>query len=299
MKSVRRSAGLALALCLLPGCRPASDSRQPAADSPIHLEEQLASLRIEGSEVPKEPPAPVEWRFDEPRPEWKAVLPLVPGRAPAELSRMDGALRISLAQGTVMRRIFTGGIYIDLPAGWNRHDWAWAVVRARATGEVRNLRLESNLRKTVGDTTFENQAFEEVGESAQLVGDGEVHRYLLRADWGDEGKGEWRQLGLMVGASRPASVDVLSVSLLPKEAGYSREKIGVVTEARGPFYRRALYTHAPGKVALEVEVPEKGRFDFGMGVLRKDVLVTFRVTAKDGGETVRLFEETWADKARW
>lgn len=293
MVAVRRHVVFACILCLIPGCR------QPTADFPVHLEEQLDLLRIEGSEVPKEPPAPVEWRFDEPRPEWKAVVPLVPGRRPAELSRGEDALRITLHEGTTVRRVFTGGIYLDLPAGWNRHDWAWVVVRARASGEVRNLRLESNLRKTVGDTTFENQAFEEIGDSAQLIGDGAVHQYLLRADWGEEGKGEWRQLGLMVGAAQPASLDILSVSLLPKEAGFSKEKVGVVTEARGPFYRRALYTHAPGKVFREVKVPEQGRLDFGMGVLRKDAPVTFRVIAKDGGETVGLFEETWADKDRW
>lgn len=295
MIPIRRPAGLALALCVTVGCRPAPES----PDSPVHLEEQLESLRIEGSEVPAEPPAPVEWRFGEPRPEWKTVVPLIPGRSPAELSRVDGALRITLLESTVLRRDFTGGIFIDLPAGWSRHDWAWVVVRARASDEVGSLRLGINLRKTLGETTFDLQPFEETGESAHLVSDGAVHQYLLRPDWGEEKEGEWRQLGLMVHAPRPGSVDILSISLLPKEAGYSKEKVGVVTEARGPLYRRALYTHAPGTVSLRVKVPEKGRLDFGMGVLRKDVPVTFRVTAKDGGETVRLFEEAWADKESW
>ncbi|HSK81652.1 MAG TPA: sulfatase [Thermoanaerobaculia bacterium] len=299
MIPVRWPVGLALALCLTQGCRPASDSRRPAADSPVHLEEQLELLRIEGSEVPEEPPAPVEWRFDEPRPEWKTVVPLVPGRQPAELSRVDGALRITILESAVLRRDFTGGIFLDLPAGWSRHDWAWVVVRARASDEAGNLRLGINLRKTAGETTFDLQPFEAMGESAHLVSDGAVHQYLLRPDWGEEGESEWRQLGLMVHAPRPASVDILSVSLLPKEAGFSKEKAGVVTEARGQVYRRALYTHAPGTISLRVKVPQKGRLDFGMGVLRRDVPVTFRVTAEDRGETVRLFEEAWADKDRW
>lgn len=298
MAAVRWHAGFVCILCLILGCRPGPEP-PPAADSPVHLEEQLESLRIEGSEIPKEPPALVEWRFDEPRPEWKTVVPLVPGRRPAELSRVEDALRITLLESTALRRVLTGGIYLDLPAGWNRHDWAWVVVRARASGEVRTLRLESNLRRTVGETTFENQPFESMGESAQLVSDGAVHRYLLRADWGEEGEGDWRQLGLMVDAVRPGSVDILSISLLPKEAGFSKERVGVVTELRGPSYRRALYTHAPGTVSLRVKVPERGRLDFGLGVLRKDVPVTFRVTAAEGGEAETLFEESWSDKDRW
>lgn len=53
MAAVRWHAGFACILCLILGCRPGAESL-PAADSPVHLEERLESLRIEGSEVPKE-----------------------------------------------------------------------------------------------------------------------------------------------------------------------------------------------------------------------------------------------------
>ncbi len=60
-----------------------------------------------------------------------------------------------------------------------------------------------------------------------------------------------------------------------------------------------------------MKIPEAGRLDFAMGVLREDVPVTFRVTAlPDGagggaaagaavGEPTALFEEHYAVKEAW
>jgi arylsulfatase A-like enzyme len=274
------------------GCRPGDST---ANDQPVHLEERLAEAHVQGSEAPKDPPVPAEWRFDEPRPEWQPVMPLLPGREPVAVSRVDDALRLTLSPANRFRRQLQGGVSLDLPAGWSRHDWSYAVVRARATGPVRNLALGANLRRAAGDTVFDFHPFESHGESVPVIADGAVHRYLLRADWGQEGETAWRQFGLLVEATRPASLDVLSISLIPKEAGYAKEKAGIVTEPRDQVYRRALYLHAPGKVSIPVRVPERGRLDFGLGVLRADAPVTFRVTV--GKEA--LFEETYRDKDRW
>ena len=64
------------------------------------------------------------------------------------------------------------------------------------------------------------------------------------------------------------------------------------TEIRNRIYRQALYTHTPGRVEYRVRVPEGGRLDFAMGVLREDVPVTFQVTAipdvAGGGEPLRV-----------
>jgi arylsulfatase A-like enzyme len=56
----------------------------------------------------------------------------------------------------------------------------------------------------------------------------------------------------------------------------------------------------PGQLKFRVRVPEDGRLDLGLGVLRKDVPVTFRIrtTIKDG-EAETLLEETYADKEHW
>lgn len=127
--------------------------------------------------------------------------------------------------------------------------------------------------------------------------DGSVQSYLLRADWTNwwEGDPAWRQLGLMVDATGPARVEILSVSLIPKEANYAKAPAGVITEPRDRLYRRALYTHAPGKLSWTVQVPEGGRLDVGLGVLRKDAPVIFRIWAN----TILVDVLTWADPERW
>ncbi len=63
--------------------------------------------------------------------------------------------------------------------------------------------------------------------------DGSVNTYLLRADWsGGEWEGPWQQLGIYVTAREPASLDILSISVIPKEANYASATEGVSSVAR-------------------------------------------------------------------
>jgi arylsulfatase A-like enzyme len=295
---------LVLLFLLTAACARRDRAGEPlAADLPLHLDEHLAAARIEGSSVPKDLPAAVEWRFDRPRPEWKPVVPLLPRVQPATVTRAGDALRITLGEANRHRRGLRGGVYVDLP-GWERQDWAFLVVRARSSGKIGNLTAWSNLRPRPGEMFYEYEPFLVHGEAVHVVGDGAVHSYLLRADWSDieEGSGSWRQLGLMIDAPEPASLDVLSVSLVPKEARYARSAVGVLTEPRAAVYRRAVYVHAPGKLAFRVRVPPAGRLDFGLGVLRGDAPVSFRVTASSGsqaGSARTLFAETWSNREAW
>jgi arylsulfatase len=274
-----------------------SDPVPLSADkTPLHLEEHLKAARIEGSEVPRDLPEAVAWDFGKPQPEWKVVAPLIPGVAPAGVEQAEGALRVGLSEANRQRRSLRGGVYVDVP-GWNREDWAFLLLRARSSGDVRNVTLAYNLRRQHGDFMYEYEPFLHLGDAAILINDGAAHDYLLRADWLESGSMEepLRQLGLMVGASGPGRVEILSVSLVPKEARYAEQPAGVITEPRDSLYRRALYTHAPGEVSWRVKVPQDGRLDFGLGVLREDAPVTFRVQA-DGKA---VFEESYARKGTW
>jgi arylsulfatase A-like enzyme len=287
----------AIALILLAsGCR-RNGSAPPSAltaDVPLHLEEHVAEARMEGSVVPKELPKAAEWRFDRPQSAWKALVPLVPWSAPASVTQADGALRVALTEANRRRRSLFGGILIELP-GWNREDWSYLIVRARSSGEVGTLTLGFNLRRQAENV--ESGPFELQGDSVAIIGDGAVHDYLLRADWaGWESREEpLRELGLTIGSRAPAALDILSISLVPKEARYSEAPAGRITEPRDALYRRSLYLHAPGKLSWRVRVPEGGRLDFGLGVLREDAPVTFRVLLdKD-----TVFQESYARKAAW
>ncbi|MES1241542.1 MAG: sulfatase-like hydrolase/transferase, partial [Acidobacteriota bacterium] len=291
---VRHAAAIALIL-LTSGCR--RDGSAPpstlGADVPLHLEEHLASARVEGSAVPKELPKAVEWKFDRPT-GWKTVVPLVPWSAPASVRQTGGVLRVELTEANRRRRTLHGGAYVELP-GWNREDWAFLIVRARSSGELGAMTIGFNLRRQVED--IEGGPFVLQGASATLINDGAVHDYLLRADWaGWESREEpLRELGLTLTSQAPAALEILSISLVPKEARYAEAPAGVVTEPRDALYRRSLYGHAPGKLTWRVRVPEGGRLDFGLGVLREDAPVAFRVLA-DGKA---VFEESYAKKTVW
>lgn len=272
-----------------------SDSASLSADkAPLHLEEHLKTARVEGSQVPKDLPQAVEWDFGKPQPAWKTVVPLRPSVAPAAVSREEGALRIDLAEPNRLRGAFRGGVYVDLP-DWNQEDWAFLLVRARSSGGGRSLSAGFNLRREHGELMYEYESFVYRGDTATLINDGAAHDYLLRADWVDAGSMDEpvRQLGLMFQATAPGRLEILSVSLVPKEARYAEAGTGVVAEPRDGLYRRALYTHAPGKVSWRVRVPKDGRLDFGLGVLRPGM--TFRVLAGDE----EVFEESYGQKDRW
>jgi len=66
------------------------------------------------------------------------------------------------------------------------------------------------------------------------------------------------------------------------------------------YDRRSIYSHAPGRLEYRVRVPEAGRLDLGIRVLRDNDPVSFAVIATpDGGEAQTLLEETYDDPASW
>ncbi len=290
---------------LMPGilCLGCSASPTLTVNEPLHLEDHIDAATVVGSEVPANPPQPVEWRFDAPQPQWTSAR-LHPSRRPVQTRTEDG-LRLTLREANRFPRRpgFVGpppplgiSIYIDLPE-WVREDWAYVMVRARTSELVRNVGLGFNLVERSDTSTGRIYRFG--GESAIVVHDGSVQTYLLRADWsGGRWHGPWRQLGLGFSAQNPASIDLLSVSLVPKDAGYTAAPAGVRAEVREGVHRRTLYTHAPGRLEYRVRVPEGGRLDVGLAVLRDDVPVTFRITAS-GADSAPLLEETIRDKEHW
>ena len=162
----RRSSFVAVACLIALFCTacgdPVSDSVVLTADLPLHFEDHLDAATIVGSEVPTDLPEPVEWRFDEPQPDWKPVVPLDPARKPVQATRTEDALRLVLSEansgvfpwGPSLYR----GIYIDLP-DWKREEWAHVVVRARTSGEVGSAAIEFNLREEPGSELYESFDF--------------------------------------------------------------------------------------------------------------------------------------------
>jgi arylsulfatase A-like enzyme len=288
------------------GCGPEGTDAVLTADVPLHLEDQLEVAMIEGSKVPDDFQQPVEWNFEEPQPEWRVVEPWEPEVQRPELSQTEDALRIALGDVDVTDdendRVW-GAIYIDLP-DWERDDWAHVQVRARSEADVDRMGviLAFNLREKSDATEEENEGpVRFFGENAPFIHDGTVQTYSLRADWsGGQWEGPWKQLVLGFWADKEASIDILSVTVVPKEATYAGEPAGVRSEVRNRVYSRALYTHTPARIEYQIRVPEAGRLDLGLGVLREDAPVTFRITATPGGgESETVLEEKYDDKNNW
>ena len=289
-------------LIAMPGCAPGdSDSPVLRADLPLHLEEHLDAAVVESSDPPADLPASVEWLFEEEQPDWKPIAAWNPTIESARVTRTEDALRVELTEDTRnLNGEPRGGIYIDLP-GWLRDDWSYVQVRARTSDEMEDLELAFNLREGSGEATASPFPFRFFGEAAAVVRDGTVQTYTLRADWsGGEWEGPWTQLGLWFASEEPASIEILSVTVFPKEAAYADAAVGVRSEVRDRVYRSASYVHAPARLEYRVRVPEAARLDLAMGVLRSDAPVTFRVTAQpEGGPPEPLLEETYVDKERW
>ena len=271
-------------------------------DMPLHLEDHLDAATIVGSEVPEDIAESVEWRFDEPQPDWRPAVPIAARWEAVKLVRADDALRLPLtAENRGTNRLF-GMIYVDLP-DWSLDDWGYVEIRARTRDPMRVVGLQFNY--TEEDPLLDYAPFYAWGDQASLVTDGTVQTYRLSLDlpgmrsW----EGPWTHLGIWFNGQNSAeavTLDILSVRVIPREAEFAGDRVGVLTEQRSNALRRTLYTHAPGRLDYRVKVPEAGRLDVGLGVLLGNAPVTFTITAeRKSGEAETLLEEIYADQEHW
>ena len=302
---VRRIAAFSLAALL--GFSLGACQNGPApltAEVPLHLEDHLDAAVITGSEAPSDIPEPIEWRFDEPQPDWKPAWPHEPGVEPAKLTRTEDALRVRLPKASERNGDRFGGASIELP-DWQREDWAYVVVRARTSGPIEFIEVAFNCREGSEPQADGRYPLGPWGDGAHVIRDGSIQTYLLRADYSSGVWFKtWNQLGILFWADEtakdePASIDILSVALTPKEAKYAEAPVGTGTETRGRVHRQAIHAGAPSSIEYQVRVPETARLDFALGVMRNDAPVNFRVEATADGSTAGLFEETYSDKDQW
>jgi arylsulfatase A-like enzyme len=281
---------------------PESDLQVITAELPLHLEEHIDVAGIEGSEVSEDLLVPVQWDFDTLQSDWKPVIPLQPSFAPARVTYSDNALRVAISEANQYpgRPFMLGCIYTDLPE-WHPEHWESILVSLRTEDEIVGLQLAFNIREQLGATPREQSPFVLYSDGCNVVKDGQVHTYMLqvgRSNW--ERDAVLEQLIVMILAREPGNVDILSVKAIPKEALYSDVRVGLSTEVCDDSHRRTLFSHAPGKLDYRVKVPDEGRFDVGLGVLRGDIPVTFKIAAiPRGAEEESFLEEVYSNTENW
>ncbi len=273
------------------------------AEMPLYLEEHLDAAHIEGSKVPEDIPEPVKWRFDEPQPDWRPAKPLEQIRTAAvEAVRVDDALRLPLTERSGSGTRLFSIIYVDLP-DWKLEDWSYVEIRARTRDPMHVVGLVFNY--TEEDPLESYAPFYAWVPGAPLVTDGTVQTYRLSLDWPDmrEWEGPLTHLGIWFNSQvneEAVTLDILSVSVIPRETPYVDAPFGVRDEVRDEIYKRTIFTHTPGRLEYRLHAPQAGRLDVGLGVLREDIPVTFRITATPkGGDVITLLEETYADHEHW
>jgi arylsulfatase A-like enzyme len=292
-------------LILIGLCCSGPDSDQPilTAEIPLHLEEHLDDARIEGSEVSEDLTTPVVWDFSEPQPAWEPIKPIQPQMEAVKPVQIDGALRLPL---TTRNRVngprLLGRISVELP-DWNIEEWAYVEIQARASDGMRIVGLGFNY--TENDRIGPKIPFYSLGDRSPLVSDGTVQIYRLSLDnyrmrkW----DGPWTDLGIWFNSQDnedAVTLDILSVSVIPKEHIYADAPIGIKTVKLGETLKNTLFTHASGRIEYRVQVPQAGRLDVGLGVLKDEPPVTFRIIASQTGkEETTLFEEICANRKEW
>jgi hypothetical protein len=140
----------AIAGLMLSACAGGGDaSHTLVSDTPLHLEQHLDIAEIQGSELPTDLLAPIEWRFDRPQPGWKGADPFPEAWIAVEPRQTEDAMRLSLTEAH--RRPETGRldgmIYVELPDQQLR-DWGTVEIQARTSDAMHRIGLGFNYTET-------------------------------------------------------------------------------------------------------------------------------------------------------
>ena len=300
---------LLLASLLLPSvlCLGCGGPAPLTVDMPLHLEDHLDAATIVGSEVPDDIPEPVEWRFDEPQPDWRPATPTGGLWKPVRPVRTDDALRLPLnaANRDPQESDLEGFIYTELP-DLRLEDWAYVEIRARTSDPMESILLGFNYtEEDPFDMDVPFYSATRWSARAFLVTDGTIQTYRLPLDsrwmrpmW----EGPWTHLAVIFVSQadeEAATLDILSVRLIPRGYEYRENAVSVHSPVVGGVGRRAIVTYPPSRLEWRVRVPEGGRLDLASGLLDGASDVTFRVNVTVDGDEVVVFEEASADASAW
>ncbi len=292
---------LALARCAPPAGRSAgaAGAHGSRGSSLVHLTDVLDGAAVESAAAPAAAREQRLWRFDEPRPEWRTVSAAdFPSLAPVALERLPDGVQLSLSRPSVRRSfLVVGGLAVDLE-GLSLADWDTVLVRARCKERLAGITAAYNFDEEGG---LPDELIFVIGSegASPVFNDGSEQTYALplrRREAAPGAPPALRNLAILVGAVEPGSLDILSVTLVPRGAAFLDDH-GVKPVTREGVTRRTLFAHTPATVTYRLSVPPQGRLDLGLTAAAGEA-VTYRVTAGEGEGRV-AFEETVAEAGPW
>ena len=241
-----------------------------------------------------------DWTFPAAAAEWRTLSsPEIPWLATVATEPIDDGIRLSLSAPSMRQSmLLMGGIVVDLE-GLALGDWETVLVKARSSDRLAGMSVSHNTGDRASlpnDMAF----FFTTGDIPPVFNDGSVQTYALPLESreGDTDATSLDNVAIIFGGPSPASVDVLSVSLVPRGAGFP-ESHGVRSVTRDGRTVETLFSRVPARLTWALDLAAGARLDMALSALEGDA-VTYRVSVEgDGGEPRRLFEETVTDATAW
>ncbi|MEZ5330885.1 MAG: sulfatase [Thermoanaerobaculia bacterium] len=282
-------------LCVLAACAPAPSPVREAGGV-IHLTDRLA--QAESEVAAPSAGTPISWDLAAADPGWSTLgSPRPPRLASVAVTPLDDGLRLAFSRPDRPQGLLRiGGLSTSLD-GLRLADWDRVLVRARSHQRFVGLTVAYNLDEE-GALPTDDVFFFSTDQAPPVFSDGSVQTYSipLRRRPGDD-SAELRNLAVVAATPEDATIDLLSVSLVPHGSAFS-EAAGAVPLARGGTVRDTLYAHTPARLAWSLEPGTGTRFDVGLTADPGEEL-TYRVSAAAGEEVTVLLESTLTGEDEW
>ena len=280
------------------GCSEPSPPPVPGARTLVHLEDRLDAAEIASAPAPEAARLPRSWG-GEGLAEWATLsADVVSPLAAVERQTIDDGVRLALSRARTTSFQITGGLAIELD-GLVLADWETVLVKARSSDRFGGITVAYNVEQD-DDLPDGMVFFMSTGEAPPIFSDGseQVYAIPLRLREGDSPTVGLDSLAVLVGGPESGTIDILSISLVPRGAAFP-DPYGVRPIARQGELRRTLFAHTPVGLRWAVEVAEGSRLDFALSTDGGEA-VSYRVRLEtgDGGQEV-LMDEGIDDSEGW
>lgn len=139
--------------------------------------------------------------------------------------------------------------------------------------------------------------------NVKIINDNKFHTYLIELEdrlsgWEFFKKGKLKKIGLLF--PKPDNIELDYLHIIDQEEKYKDKPYGIACEKIGKEMRPLLYMRTPAKLGYRVSLPKKDTFlCFGMGILKRQIPIKFRIFVKDPHGIEEIFTQTVSNKSQW
>jgi len=277
-----------------------------AGDSPIqvssvrHLDLEFETAAVENDPARAAAASSMTWDLSDSETPWQTLSASVrPTLANVTRTRLADGIRLELTMPDQRQTLLmVAGVSIEL-SELRLGDWEAVEVRARTEDRFGGITLAYNYEER-GALPNDMAFFFSSDEVPPIFSDGseQIYSIPIRPRKGHDGETSLESLAVVISGPDPGALDLLSIHLVPRGARYS-ESAGVQTVYRDGITRQTVFAIAPSQIQYTLDVPEGGRFDFGLSIEGSDS-VTYEVRAGEPGTNGEsLWTETIRDAESW